>query len=52
MTLKTKNHKPEPLPLRTYRRDPTTDRWLDEQGHAHKLDDHGYHRVDLVPLTK
>ena len=52
MKLKTKNHKPEPQPLRSYRRDPTTDHWLDEQGRAHKLDDHGCRRLDLVPLTK
>ena len=52
MKLKTKNNKPQPLPIRTYRRDPTSGRWMDEQGKAHKLLDLGYHRVDLVPLTK
>ncbi len=52
MKLKVKKHKPEPQPIRTYRRDPATDRWLDEKGKAHKLLDHGCHRLDLVPLTK
>ena len=52
MKLKTKNNKPEPLPLRTYRRAPTTDHWLDKEMNPHKLDDHGCNRLDLIPLTK